>query len=122
MIKSSDLSWIVVSDIKKARKFFTEVIGLKESSFNDDFGWIELQGSEGGAYIGVAQEGAEKEMQLGKGAVITLTVDNIEKTRKEFQKKKVKLIGDLVDVPGYAKMQLFSDLDGNMFQLIEIID
>lgn len=122
MIKSSDLSWIVVSDIKKARKFFTEVLGLKESSFNDDFGWLELQGAEGGAYIGVAQEGAEKEMQLGKGAVITLTVDNIEKTRKEFQKKKVKLIGDLVDVPGYAKMQLFSDLDGNMFQLIEIID
>ncbi len=123
MIKSSDLSWIVVSDLKKAKQFFTETIGLKEHSYSEAFGWAELKGESGGALIGLAEESPMMEdMKAGQNAVVTLTVDDIEKVSQEIEKKGVKLIGEMIEVPGHVKMQMFSDLDGNLFQLVEQLD
>lgn len=120
MIKSSDLSWIVVADIKKAKRFFTESVGLKELSFSEEFGWVELGGEKGGAMIGLAEESPLMEnLKAGSNAIITLTVENIEKTCQMFKDKGINLIGDIIEVPGHVKMQMFSDLDGNLFQLVQ---
>lgn len=119
MIKSQDLSWIVVSDIKKAKDFFTKTIGLKELKFAQEFGWAELGGENGGAIIGLAEEGPMMETKPGSNAVITLTVDNLEKTIQAYQKAGVELIGETMEVPGHVKLQLFKDLDGNLFQIVE---
>ena len=51
-IKRSDLSWITVSDIKRAKKFFTEVIGLEVRTDTPEFGWVEIEAKEGGSSIG----------------------------------------------------------------------
>jgi len=120
MLKSSDLSWIVVSDVKKAKKFFTETLGLKELNYAEEFGWVELSGQDGGCMIGLAQ--ANEEMAAGNNAIITISVDDIEKSRSEFEKKGVQLIGDIMEVPGHVKLQMFTDLDGNKFQLVENLE
>ena len=120
MLKSSNLSWIAVSDFKKARKFFTETLGLKELTCSEEYGWLELSGQEGGSMIGIAQ--ANVELGAGKNAVITLTVDNLDTTVAEFKKKGVHLIGEIMEVPGHVKLQMFTDLDGNKFQLVESLD
>ncbi len=120
MIQSSDLAWIVVSDINRARKFFTETIGLKEHVFSEEHFWAELGAEKGGSVLGIAQENPE--MKAGSNAVVTFTVDNLDSTLKAFKDQKVDLIGEVMEIPGHVKMQLFRDVDGNLFQLVEKLD
>ncbi|MCH9628179.1 MAG: hypothetical protein S4CHLAM2_18340 [Chlamydiales bacterium] len=124
MVKASNLSWIVVKDIKQAKQFFIEKVGLKELSSSEEFGWVELGGQEDtGAIIGLAEENpAMDDLKAGTNAVITLSVDDIDTSIQHFQDQGIKLIGDVVEVPGHVKMQLFSDLDGNLFQLVQSLD
>ena len=120
MLKSADLAWITVSDFKKARKFFTETLGLKELSCYEEMGWAELQGLNGGSMLGIA--GEKGELPAGSNAIITFTVDNVDATIAEFKKKNVQLIGEVIEVPGHVKMQMFTDLDGNKFQIVQMLD
>ncbi len=123
-IKRSDLSWITVSDIKKAKKFFTEVIGLELRTDTPEFGWIELVPKEGGSALGIGQFNPNygKEVLPGQNAIITFTVEDIVKTKAEFEKKGVRLLGDIVEVPGHVKMLFFTDHDGNKFQVCQMLD
>lgn len=116
-----ELGWIVVKDINAAIKFYTEVVGLKLLEHNKDFGWAELSGPEG-SRLGIAQYNAEhSDMKAGSNAVLTITVDDIQKAREDLLKKKVNLIGDVMEIPGEVKMQTFKDGDGNTFQLCELL-
>ena len=124
--KRSDLSWIMVSDIKKAKKFFTEVLGLEVRTDNSEYNWLELMPKDGGAMLGIGQANADsdcgKDVLPGSNAIVTFTVDNLEATKAEFEKKGVNILGDIMEVPGHVKMLLFSDLDGNKFQVCELLD
>ncbi len=124
MVKASNLSWIVVKDIKEAKKFFIDQVGLKELSSSEEFGWVELGGQEdGGSIIGLAEENpAMDDLKAGTNAIITLSVDDLDKSVQHFQDQGIKLVGEVVEVPGHVKMQLFSDLDGNLFQLVQSLD
>lgn len=121
-IQSNDLSWIVVSDLKKARKFYSETLGLKEMTYDEKCGWMEFQGKEGGATIGISQINEHCPLPAGANAVITLTVDDIEQSVKELKKKGVAMMGDIMEVPGHVKLQLIKDNDGNLFQLAETLN
>lgn len=120
-IKSSELTWIVVSDIKKAKKFFTEVLGLKLTSAQEDYGWLELEGKDGGAALGVASSCEHCPISPGGNGVVTFTVDNIEETKETLSKKGVKMLGEITEVPGHVKLQLFQDDDNNFFQLVQML-
>jgi len=121
MVKSMNLAWISVSDYAKAKKFFTEQLGLKVVSDAPEFGWVELQGSEGGFTLGVAQEQikSDEDIRPGSNAIVTMTVADIAKARATLQAKGVRCIGDILEVPGHVKLALFADSDGNKFQLVE---
>lgn len=121
-IKSMELAWVVVSDFAKAKKFFTESIGLSVSSSNDKFGWAELSGKDGGAILGIATDNKHSPIRPGQNAIVTLTVDDIQKAKAQLMKKGVKMLGEIIEVPGAVKMQLFEDLDGNKFQLVEDLE
>ena len=124
--KRSDLSWIMVSDIKKAKKFFTEVLGLEVKTDNDEYNWLELAAKDGGSMLGVGQSNSNDECSQGvtpgSNAIVTFTVDNLEATKAEFVKKGVNILGDIMEVPGHVKMLLFTDEDGNKFQICQLLD
>lgn len=122
-LKSMDLAWIVVNDIKKAIKFYTETVGLKLMEFNEQFGWAELAGTEGGARIGLAQKQAEgcDGVEPGQNAVVTFSVRSLDKAIEHLTKKDAKLIGKVQEVPGHVKLQTVCDTDGNRFQLAEVL-
>ncbi|MBA3957589.1 MAG: VOC family protein [Parachlamydiaceae bacterium] len=120
-VKGMHLSWIVVSDLKKAKKFFTESVGLQIAEAHDEMGWIELKGKEGGSILGIAQATDQEPIKAGSNAVVTLTVDNLEQACSQFAKSGVRLVGTIQEIPGHVKMQLFEDLDGNKFQLVQIL-
>jgi predicted enzyme related to lactoylglutathione lyase len=123
-IKSIDLAWIVVKDLKQAVKFYTEKVGLKLLVLEESFGWAELQGEDGGMKLGIAQEhpSANEGIVPGNNAVVTLTVDSIETSISEMKENGSKLIGEILEVPGHVKLQMVQDEDGNHFQLVECIE
>lgn len=113
------LSWIVVKDIKAALKFYTEVVGLNLREYHEQFGWAELSGADG-TVLGIAQQSPSEAITAGSNAVVTITVKDVQQARKDFQKKNVTLVGDIIEIPGHVKMQTFRDQDGNTFQLCEM--
>ncbi len=117
--QSSKLAWIVVTDLDKAVRFFTEVVGLKLLTRADEWGWAELGGEDGGSELGIALAGMETHVKPGQNAIMTFTVADILQSKSEMSKKGVKLIGDIIEVPGHVKMQYFQDGDGNLFQLVQ---
>lgn len=114
------LSWIVVKNIDAAIQFYTKVVGLKLREYNKEYKWAELCGEEGSA-LGIAQECVEQGSKAGTNAVVTVSVDDIEKAKNKFLEQGTQLVGDIVEVPGHVKMQTFLDADGNTFQLVELL-
>ncbi len=118
-IKSSQLSWIVVSDLAQAKHFFHNILGLEMSMCSEEHGWAELNAEDGGATLGLAMASEYCPVQSGGNAVMTFTVDNLEEMKGNLQGKGVDFIGEIVEVPGHVKLQTFLDPDGNVFQLVE---
>lgn len=120
MMKSQGiyLSWIVVKDIEKAIKFYTETAGLELKEFAKEYRWAELSGPQG-AILGIAEESPECPLKAGSNAIVTLSVDDIDKANAHFVKQGATLIGDVVEVPGHVKMQMFVDVDGNTMQICQ---
>jgi predicted enzyme related to lactoylglutathione lyase len=120
-VKKSELSWITVSDWEKAKTFFTEVVGLEVVSAQEQYGWMELRGAEGGAYLGVSKNHEGSELPPGHNAVVTFTVDDIVATKADMEAKGVTFVGGIHEVPGQVKLALFKDSDGNLFHLVQDI-
>ena len=118
-IKSMELAWIVVKDLKKAIKFYTETVGLKLIEEHEAYGWAELQGHEEGARLGIAQASSQEPTQPGSNAVVTFTVENIEEALGDLKKNGAKFMGEILEVPGHVKMQSVLDSDGNHFQIVQ---
>ena len=121
-IKNIGLAWIVVKDLKSAVKFYTEVVGLKLNEVHEQFGWAELSGHDGnGARLGIAQQSDMENIKAGQNAVVTLTVQDIAKAKKDLSKKGAKMIGDVLEIPRQVKLQTLVDHDGNHLQLVEVL-
>ncbi len=118
-VKSIQLGWITVSDLEKAKKFFADTLGLQVMSHDPKYGWLELKGKDGGASLGVGQAQKEGQFKPGHNVIFTFTVDDIAKTKKDFETKGVKFIGDIMEVPGHVKLATFVDPDSNIFQLVQ---
>ena len=127
VIKSSELVWISVSDQKKAKKLFVDLLGLKVNEESPEHNWMELAGPDGGALIGVAgPQGEEPEdetsLRPGENAIISLTCENLEETKKRLETGGVNFLGEVMEIPGHVKMAMFTDDDGNKFQIVQLLD
>lgn len=121
-IKSIDLAWIVVKDLKKAVHFYTEILGLQLRECHEEFGWAELQGHDGGALLGIAQASAHQpDLRPGENAFVTFSVEDLEASKNEMMQRGVQCIGDVQEVPEHVKMQMIIDADGNRFQLVQVL-
>jgi predicted enzyme related to lactoylglutathione lyase len=118
-IKSIDLAWISTKDMKKAKAFFADKLGLKIISDSPEYGWMEFTGSECGASLGVGQDTKECDVKAGQNAIVTFTVDDIEKTKADLKAKGVTIVGDIMEVPGHVKLLYIKDEDGNLFHLAQ---
>ncbi|MCF7799397.1 VOC family protein [Candidatus Babeliales bacterium] len=121
-IRKIELAWIVVSDLNKAKSFYTDILGLDIYESSEEYGWLEVKGNSGGAALGIAKGDGHGPVGVGQNAVVTLTVDNFDETIEELKSKGVKFIGDVIEIPDHAKMIFFVDADGNNFQLVEARD
>jgi len=121
LIKNIKLGWTTTNDIDKARSFFVDKLGLKQTDYNEEFGWLELQTEDSGFTVGVGKKTDKSPYQPGHNIILTMTVDNIESAKKQLEDKGVKFTTDIYEVPGHVKLVDFVDDDGNVYQLVQNI-
>lgn len=122
VIKSIDLGWIVVKDVKAAKDFYVNTLGFELTADAPEYNWAEVKAKDSAFVIGIGQKSDEHEndgMVIGSNTVLTLTVDNIQDAITALTAQGVKFMGDVVEVPGHVKMISFVDPDGNHMQLVE---
>ena len=120
MPRSMDLAWIVVSDFNEAIKFYTEVVGLKLMQTSEEYGWAELQG-ETGARLGIAKQCEQTGAKAGQNAIPCFTVKSLDESKTKMEQEGALPVGDVCEVPGHVKMQLYKDLDGNQFHVVQTL-
>lgn len=118
-IKRVGLSWISSSDKDRVKDFFTKKLGLNIVEEHAEFGWMELQGAQGGPVIGVGTADPDAGMPAGINAVITFVADEYEKTKQELTSRGILFGEEVGGQHGVPRMIIFTDADGNMFQLVE---
>jgi predicted enzyme related to lactoylglutathione lyase len=84
-----------------------------------EFGWMEVQGEQGGQVLGIGLAGKEDDLKPGINAVVTMVTDSYDQTKIELSKKGISFFGEIGGVPGVPRMICFNDPDGNTLQLIE---
>jgi catechol 2,3-dioxygenase-like lactoylglutathione lyase family enzyme len=112
MIKEANMT-LMVSNIERSIRFYTEVLGLKlKARYGDQFAQIEAPGS-----IIALHPSSEKGPQPGKSESLSIgfAVDRLELAVEELKSKGVVFsrISDDVQV----RLAFFTDPDGNPLYL-----
>jgi len=105
-----------VSDLKKAAKFYEEILGLEKK-----YGYSSYVGFEcGGVEIGLTQKltGGQKVNLLSPS--VEFLVDDVEKVYNELKKNGVKFTKELHDEPWGGRQATFTDPDGNILEIAQI--
>lgn len=119
------LTWVVVKNLEQSVEFYTKTLGFTLKEHRPEFGWAELEGKTG-SRLGLAQEHEGDieygpHVKAGSNGVVTITVENLDATTEEYAAKGVRLLGKVLEIPGEVKMRTFQDLDGNLFQIVEML-
>jgi predicted enzyme related to lactoylglutathione lyase len=108
---------IFVSNMDRAVRFYTEVLGMKvEYRFGDQ--WASLKTDDG---MTVGLHPASKESPAGRKGSITIgfeVSDSIERAVTSMKEKGVKFVGPIVD-DKEIKAAHFEDPDGNEMYIVE---
>ena len=114
-MKIIDLAFVcyAVTDLKKGRRFYEKVLGLKETkswvSPDGKMGMIEYDIGAGTLAIGA---GADVFKPGAKGGVAALEVEDFDAAIRHLKKRRVKFKGKPHDSP-VCQMAILSDPDGN---------
>lgn len=112
-VKEIAFSGYTVTDIKRARAFYEEVLGLKASSVfeADGMAFIEywIGKDEDVLVIGA---GAPHMSPGPNGAMVSLEVENFDEAVETLTKNKVEVVMPAQDT-GPCNMMMISDPDGN---------
>ena len=118
-IKRIGLSWVGVADATRSKSFFVDTLGLSIFEEHAEFGWMEVQGEQGGQVVGIGLAGKGDDMKPGVNAVVTMITDTYDQTKIELNKKGINFFGEIAGIPEVPRMICFKDPDGNTFQLVE---
>lgn len=115
MIKEIAFTCYPVNDLKKARKFYEEVLGLKATSVfeNENMGFVEYNIGEGCFAIG---KGSENFKQSKEGACIAFEVDDFDATIKKLKDNNVKFTWEANETP-VCFMAIITDPDGSQIMI-----
>lgn len=105
-----------VKDYERAKKFYTEVLGLEVLwDGGAEVGWVEFGLPVPGARIGlnIIREG---EVKVGSGTLVPV-VHDLDATKKYLEGKGVET-DDIVDIPDMVSWFNAKDSEGNIIQFV----
>jgi catechol 2,3-dioxygenase-like lactoylglutathione lyase family enzyme len=116
---------IFVSDLEKAKEWYTNILGMKIIKEYPDFKCVLMKLGKIEYDIGVPDpcwgEGWNK-VKIGGRTPIFFETKNIEKTVKKLKKKGAVFVEELSKRPWGEMKAVFADPDGNEFNLIEVVE
>jgi predicted enzyme related to lactoylglutathione lyase len=105
-----------VTDFARARRFYGEILGLKETvtfEHEGDLGWVEYDLA--GQTLALAKASAQWEPNPNGGGAC-LELHDLDAAVTHLKSKDVKIVMDIQDFP-YCRMALVADPDGNTLAL-----
>lgn len=118
LIKKMVFPWITVSDIKKTKKFYVDVLGCKvhyEDPKSPE--WLEVKC--GDSVLGIWQADGKSPDRPGQNAILTFVTDDLDEAKKILEQQNVQLTTGIIQMPAYRFFS-FTDGDGNKCQLYEM--
>jgi catechol 2,3-dioxygenase-like lactoylglutathione lyase family enzyme len=116
MIKTVWSITFYVSNLKRAAKFYEEILGLEKK-----YEYASYVGFEcGGVEIGLIPKPKEEQKSNLLSPSVELLVDNVDKVYDELKRKRVKVIKELHDEPWGGREVTFTDPDGNILEIVQI--
>ena len=123
MISSIESITLFSEDAKKLADFYKEKVGLEvileaEMGDQDDQLYGFKMGSAGFYIVDHSEiKGQAKEP---KRMIINFEVGDIEADAKKLEQAGVKKIKDVYHVENYGYIATFEDLDGNLYQIVQV--
>jgi catechol 2,3-dioxygenase-like lactoylglutathione lyase family enzyme len=111
-VERTDFFSVPVQDMERATRFYTETLGIRNSS--PDAAWPELETGNISLYlVDPARIGATFAPHT---AHIALRVPDVAEARKQLEEVGVEFEGETLDT-GVCHMAFFKDPDGNALML-----
>jgi predicted enzyme related to lactoylglutathione lyase len=110
---------VFVSDWERALRFYTETLGIPESTRDDALGWAQLAtGACQLALEHVAADDAEGRRMIGRFVGATLAVEDIEATHAMLVERGVAFVAPPRRQPWGGVLAHLKDPDGNVITLL----
>lgn len=104
-----------VEEMKRALRFYRDVLGLQVVFESSDWCTLEI----GGVYIGLeSTDGKPVPRVRGAGATLTLRSTDIREDVDRLKTKGVKFLGSIGDYD-WGSVVEFEDSEGNMLKLLQ---
>lgn len=116
MIKNVWSITFYVSDLKRAKKFYEETLGLEKKYEYSSYVGLEC----GGVEIGLIPKLKEGQKTSPLSPPVNFLVDDVEKVYNELKQKGVKVIKELHEEPWGGRQATFADPDGNIIEILQI--
>lgn len=116
MIKTVWSITFYVSNLKRAAKFYEEILGLEKKYEYSSYVGFEC----GGVEIGLIPKTKEEQKSSLLSSSVELLVDNVDKMYDELKRKRVKIIKELHNEPWGGREATFTDPDGNIIEIVQI--
>lgn len=118
----NQLCWVTlqVTDVESSRRFWREVIGLRETSFSPE--WVELELRPGillALHPAFSPRALEKRGYDRGGPVLGVQVQNLDEMGDLVVRNGAKALSYTHEIPG-GRARDFEDPDGYVFELVEL--
>ena len=104
-----------VSDLRRAIRFYEEVLGLQKKYEFKDYAGFDC----GGVEIGLKTWGGLEKPRKGEPCVNFL-VEDVDEVYKTLRQRGVNFLKEHGDTPWGGRIALFTDPDGNLLQITQI--
>ena len=104
-----------VSDLRRAVRFYEEVLGLQKKYEFKDYAGFDC----GGVEIGLKTWGGLEKPRKGEPCVNFL-VEDVDEAYKTLRQRGVAFLKEPDDTPWGGRIALFTDPDGNLLQITQI--
>jgi catechol 2,3-dioxygenase-like lactoylglutathione lyase family enzyme len=102
--------------LKRAARFYEEVLGLEKKYEFSSYVGFEC----GGVEIGLIPKLRGGEQAAPLSPSVEFLVDDVEKFYRELKNKNVKFVEELHEEPWGGKQATFTDPDGNILEIVQI--
>jgi len=116
MIKTVWCVTFYVSDLKRAAKFYEEILDLEKKYEYSSYVGFEC----GGVEIGLIPKLTQGQKVSLLSPSVEFLVDDVEKVYNELKKRGVKFIKELHYEPWGGRQATFTDPDGNILEIAQI--